>query len=179
MSYKTETVSVARLRERLFVDANGVLRWRVAPDLPKQWNTVWAGREAFTAVDGKGYRHGSLDKKYFRLHRVVWALAYGAWPESEIDHIDGDRLNNDLANLRAATPSENHRNQKRSRSNRSGHTGVNWYKAYSKWRAYISSEGRVVHLGYFDTIEAAVAARAAASASEGYHANHGRSAVHV
>lgn len=143
--------------------------------MPKQWNSVWAGREAFTAIDGKGYRHGSLDKSYVRLHRVLWALAYGDWPGEEVDHIDGNRLNNRIDNLRLASASENHRNQKRSTNNTSGVTGVSWYKPYGKWRTTISvGGGRSKHLGYFDNIEDAAAAWEKARQYYGYHDNHGR-----
>lgn len=171
---KTDSVTVARLRERLIVDEEGVVRWRACPTMPKQWNSVWAGREAFTAVDGKGYRHGSLDKTYVRLHRAVWALANGAWPEGEVDHLDGNRQNNRLENLRIVTASENHRNQKRPKNNTSGVLGVSWYKPYRRWRATVNIGGRSRHLGYFDTVAEAAAARTEASETHGYHPNHGR-----
>lgn len=142
--------------------------------MPKQWNSVWAGREALTAIDGKGYRHGSLDYMYVRLHRVLWALTYGSWPEGEIDHIDGNRQNNRIENLRLVSRSENQRNQKRNRNNSSGYTGVSWYKPYAKWRATISTGGgRSKHLGYFDDVVDAAKAWEQARVNLGYHANHG------
>ena len=142
--------------------------------MPKQWNTVWAGKEAFTAIDGKGYRHGSLDYTYVRYHRVLWALSHGRWPNGEIDHIDGDRLNNALPNLREATPSQNQKNKIRPKNNTSGHLGVSWYKPYGKWRVWVQVDGRQKHLGYFDALADAVAARSRAEARYGYHENHGR-----
>jgi len=172
---KTEQISVERLRERLSIGDDGVVRWKMCPTMPKQWNSVWAGREAFTAIDGKGYRHGSLDKTYIRLHRAVWALTYGEWPEGEVDHIDGDRLNNDITNLRVVSASGNQRNQKRRKNNTSGLVGVSWYKPYKKWRATISvGKGRSKHLGYFDSIEDAAAAWEKARQEYGYHDNHGK-----
>ena len=142
--------------------------------MPKQWNSVWAGREAFTSIDGKGYRHGSLDYVYLRLHRVVWALHYGEWPAGEVDHIDGNRLNNSIGNLRMVSASENHRNQKRSINNTSGHLGVCWHKPTSKWKVCLNHKGRQKHIGYYNTLEAAVEARRAANIKYGYHTNHGR-----
>lgn len=172
---KTKQISVKRLHERLFFDNYGVLRWRDCPTMPKQWNSVWAGREALTAIDGKGYRHGSLDKTYVRLHRVVWAMVHGDWPDGELDHIDGNRLNNAVSNLRAVSASQNHRNQKRSKNNSSGHTGVSWYRPYGKWRATVSvGRGRAKHLGYFDHIEDAIQARQMADLQHGYDPNHGK-----
>lgn len=172
--HKTKKVTIERLHERLYIDEAGVLRWRCVATMPKQWNAVWAGREAFTAIDGKGYRHGSLDYTYLRLHRVMWALEHGAWPVGEIDHIDGDRLNNKSCNLRHVSAPENHRNQKRGANNTSGYVGVSWYRPYAKWRAGIGHEGKTKHLGYFDSIEDAVHARQLANAVYRYHANHGR-----
>lgn len=166
-------ISVERLRERLEIDDSGVLRWRYCASMPKQWNSVWPGKEAFTAVDGKGYRHGSLDGKYVRLHRVVWALAYGAWPDREVDHIDGNRLNNRVDNLRLVSGSENHRNTKRRADNKSGVNGVGWYAPTAKWRAHVTLNGKHIHLGYFETFEEAVAARAEANSGFGFHPNHG------
>lgn len=172
---KTEEITVERLRERLCFDTEGVLRWKGCPSMPKQWNSVWAGREAFTAIDGRGYRHGSLDRTYLRLHRVVWALHYGSWPSGEIDHIDGNRLNNRIENLRIASAGENQRNQRLHRNNTSGHVGVSWYKPYSKWRATIGlGNGRSKHLGYFDRVEDAAAAWESAREGLGYHENHGK-----
>lgn len=172
---KTERISVDRLHERLELDPKGVLRWRYCASMPKQWNSVWAGKEALTAVDGKGYRHGSLDYTYLRLHRVLWAMTYGAWPEGEIDHIDGDRQNNQIENLRIVTRTENRRNQKLSKNSSSGRMGVSWYKPYAKWRASISmGGGRSKHLGYFDDIEDATRAWSDARKQLGYHKNHGQ-----
>lgn len=172
---KTGDIPVSRLVERLYFDTDGVLRWRNCPSMPKQWNSVWPGREAFTAVDGKGYRHGSLDKTYLRLHRVVWAMSHGSWPSGEIDHINGNRLDNRLENLRLVSASENHRNQKQYKNNTSGRPGVSWYKPYAKWRATISvGGGRSKHLGYFDCLEEASAAWEQGRQKYGYHDNHGK-----
>lgn len=172
---RTTDITADRLRERLELRDGGRLFWRNCPDMPLKWRSNWAGREAFTAVDGKGYHHGTVDYVCLRKHRVVWALCYGSWPEGQLDHIDGDRRNNTPSNLRVVTGSENHRNTKRPKHNTSGVAGVGWYKPYGKWRAYIAAEGRKhVHLGFFATKEEAVDARRAAEIKYGYHSNHGR-----
>ena len=142
--------------------------------MPRQWNSVWAGKEAFTAVDGKGYRHGSIDYVYVRLHRALWALTYGDWPSGEVDHVNGNRLDNRVENLREVSRSANQRNQRLHKNNTSGRTGISWYKPYAKWRAVINIGGRNKHLGYFDCVEAASAAWEKARAQNGYHANHGK-----
>lgn len=93
----------------------------------------------------------------FSAHRVAWAFSNDAWPEHEIDHIDGDKTNNRLANLRPATRVEQLRNQ-RGKSNRSGYKGVTWCAPMKKWRARICVAGQVALLGYFDSpTEAALA----------------------
>lgn len=91
-------------------------------------------------------------------------MAYGAWPDGEIDHINGDRKDNRLENLRLATSSENKQNIGLKSNNRSGFTGVSWFAAAKKWRADITIAGKMRHLGRFDTPEAAAEAYAKAKA---------------
>lgn len=108
-------------------------------------------------------------------HRVIWEKANGPIPEGlVIDHIDGNIRNNDLSNLRVITKRENHLNSKRSNNNTSGVTGVGWYKAGSKWRAYITVEQSMKSLGYFDDWFEAVCCRMSANNRYGFHPNHGR-----
>jgi hypothetical protein len=108
-------------------------------------------------------------------HRVVWAIHRGVWPDGEIDHINGDRADNRISNLRDVTRSENARNAAKPRTNRSGVVGVNWRTSKGKWRAYISEGDRTTHLGYFDDFSEAVNVRIAEERRRGFHENHGRS----
>lgn len=93
-----------------------------------------------------------------RLHRLIWELA-GNPDTPQIDHHDGQPLNNAEDNLRAATPVENQQNRHLQRHNTSGVVGVTWSKQRSKWMAYIKADGKRVYLGFFDTIQAAQLAR--------------------
>lgn len=136
------------------------------------WNGKNAGQEAFTRLVG-GYRKGSVFKATHRAHRVIWAMHYGVWPHGEVDHIDHDRQNNRIANLRVVTGHENSRNCERSRANRSGHTGVLWHARAKKWQAYIMTGRRQNYLGLHETLEDAVAARRKAEQMTGFHQNHG------
>lgn len=95
------------------------------------------------------------------LHRVILSAPAGM----QADHIDGDGLNNRRSNLRLATPSENARNQRRSRDNTSGFKGVWWHKGRRKWQAQIMAGGRQQYLGLFNTAEAAHAAYCEAAKS--------------
>jgi hypothetical protein len=139
-----------------------------------RWNTRYAGEEAFTAVNNHGYYQGTIFSAGYLSHRVIWAMANGEWPKDQIDHINGDRADNRLVNLRAVTHQENSMNQKMSCENTSGHTGVRWYKPLRKWNARIRVSGKYTHLGYFTSKDDAIAARKAAEIEHGYHPNHGR-----
>lgn len=73
-----------------------------------------------------------------------------ALPGSEIDHVNGNGLDNRRVNLRFASRSENCSNCRPSRNNRSGYKGVHWHKGAKKWRSQIKTNGKRIHLGYFE-----------------------------
>jgi hypothetical protein len=80
-----------------------------------------------------------------------------------LDHINGDRGDNSWANLRLVTPSQSNMNMPVRADNKSGHRGVWWFEKANKWCAYINANGgKRIHLGLFETMESAVAARVAA-----------------
>lgn len=98
-------------------------------------------------------------QKTFKVHRVIWFLCFGYWPE-QIDHINGNRLDNRIENLRHATSVENTRNRKKPNSckNKSQYKGVSPSKNPKKWRGRIKVNNKNIYLGSFDTeIEAALA----------------------
>lgn len=128
-----------------------------------QWNSCHAGKEAFLKRLPNGYLVGSIFNVKYPAHRVIWALVYGKLPENVIDHINGDKADNRLANLRAATVSQNGMNRGLPANNSSGCKGVSWDRACQKWQAKIGIHGKTIYLGNFDHLEAAKAAYAAAS----------------
>lgn len=142
----------------------------------KTWNKRFAGKEAFTASN-TGYRYGAIFAQLYLAHRVIWLMVHKAWPEDQIDHINGDRADNRIKNLRAVTNRQNCKNQCARSDNSTGVTGVYWFKRDSRWVSSITSDGKTVHLGYFDSFEDAVNARKIAEAQLGFHANHGRAAA--
>lgn len=75
------------------------------------------------------------------------------------DHINRDGLDNRRRNLRDATVKQNNENTRRRRDNTSGHRGISWCRRKSKWWARIQHNGKRIHLGYFDKLEDAIAAR--------------------
>ena len=99
-------------------------------------------------------------QKTFRVHRLV-ALAFIENSENKklVDHIDNNKTNNNLTNLRWATLTENQMNRQISNNNTSGIKGVSFNKATNKWRAQISINGKNTYLGRFETIEEASTAR--------------------
>jgi hypothetical protein len=138
------------------------------------WNARYAGKEAFTTDHNEGYRVGKIFGRTYRAHRVIWAMTTGAWPEDQIDHINGDPADNRIENLRAVTQSENLRNAALPRNNTSGAMGVGWHKPAGKWQAQIRGNGKQINLGLFTNKDDAIAARAAAEKKYGFHENHGR-----
>lgn len=138
----------------------------------RTWNSRFAGREAFTADNGKGYRVGSILGEEHRAHRIIWKLVTGVDPD-EIDHIDRDTSNNRWPNLRSVSHAENCRNMPRLSNSSSGHTGVHWDQRKMVWISHVGLKGRHKFLGYFDSLQAAVEARKVAEASLGFHQNHG------
>lgn len=107
----------------------------------------------------------------YRAHRLAWLLYFGAWPEGDIDHIDGNKLNNRLSNLRVASPRQNARNKRIPADHATGCVGVEkriGRAGATKWRATIHFKARKIRLGQFDTIEQAIAARLKAEREHGY-----------
>ena len=137
------------------------------------WNTRYAGKEAFTSIDGTGYRQGSIFNHMHRAHRVIWRIVHGVWPQ-DTDHINGIRTDNRIVNLRNVSRTENMRNAARPNTNTSGSIGVGWDRSSGKWQAQITVDGRNRHLSYFSDKADAIAARKAAEIEHGFHENHGR-----
>lgn len=171
-----------RIRELFTYDGKtGELRWQPRPlaDFPsacawKIWNKRYAGSIAGYILN-TGHRIVTIGRgRAVLAHRIAWMYTYGEWP-NVTDHINGIRDDNRLINLRSVTQAENARNQARSKTNKSGVTGVRWF--CSKWYARISFNGKEEHLGLFDNKEEAIAARKAAEARLGFHPNHGRAAA--
>ena len=96
-----------------------------------------------------------LDKQKVMLaHRLAWFIYYGELP-TIIDHIDGNRLNNSISNLRVCSSRENNLNKTRKSNTKSGRKGVSWYKRDSKWEVRIKHKNKNLHLGLFDDIDEA------------------------
>lgn len=146
--------------------------WFSAKRFASAWNSRFAGKRA-GSVGRSGYIQVAVQGRNLQAHRVVWMIATGEDVSGEIDHINGDKTDNRLSNLRAVTHAENTRNRRLGRNNGSGVNGVGWNSRFGKWQARIKIDGQSKSLGYFDSIDAAAAARKAAEAAHDYHPNHG------
>lgn len=141
------------------------------------WNARYAGTEALAYKDNYGYPMGAVGRcRHMKAHRAAWTIVHGAYPDGDIDHINGVRDDNRISNLRATSHQENQRNLKFNRANKSGQVGVFKIEKINRWWAYIGSGRSRVSLGYFGTFEDAATARLAAQKAEGYHVLHGLTA---
>ena len=110
---------------------------------------------------GRGYLRIQLQGRKYQAHRLAWLYIHGEWPNDQIDHINRDRSDNRIDNLREVTNKQNHQNKSKYSNNTSGHPGVYWHKQNSKWQAKIEHNQKQIHLGYFTNIEEALSARKA------------------
>ena len=128
---------------------SGTFRWRASKG--RQPAGSIAG-----AIRANGYRYITVNGRSYLAHRLAWALMNGSFPSNDIDHIDRDRANNAISNLRPATRAMNNVNSGRLASNTSGFRGVSMDKRRGTWAAYIWKQNRKNHLGVFaSAVEAA------------------------
>ena len=143
-------LSIAEISNFLNYDPiTGNLTWIVSR------GTIRKGSIAGSKRDD-GYLRVCLFKRNYFAHRVAWGLHYGEWPQNVIDHIDGDRENNKIYNLRDVTVSENGQNRRTPASNSTtGYLGVCFDKKFGKFKAAIKYNGRNKSLGHFETAQEA------------------------
>ena len=162
------TISAEFVRKCLDYDpGTGIFRWKI-----NSANQVKSGMVA-GYVGSYGYINIRIKGRSYKAHRLAWLWVHGRFPANEIDHINHDRADNRIANLRLATRLDNTRNNSRHRHNTSGVNGVHFNKKSGKWVAYISVRKKKRHLGRFCTLDEAAAARAEADVRFGFHENHG------
>ena len=121
----------------------------------------------------QGYILIGFGGKKHRAHRLAWTLISGEPPKGEVDHINGTRDDNRAINLRDVSATENQRNRRIQSNNSSGVNGVYWSSQRGKWHARIKIGGKYKSLGFYNSLESASQARAAANKEFGFHESHG------
>lgn len=157
---RSEIETFDYLSRRLRYDADtGELRWTV----------LFPGRLA-GSVNSDGYVKLALERRDFKAHRIAWILHHGSAPPigAHIDHINGNRTDNRIANLRITDAKGNCENSAKPVSNTSGFKGVAKCAGSPRWRAFICHKRRQIHLGMFDTPEEAHAAYCKAAKNLGW-----------
>jgi hypothetical protein len=99
-----------------------------------------------------GYISIKINKREYGAHRLAWLYVHGAWPDGDVDHINRDKSDNRIANLRQATRAQNLQNRQ--------YAGAYWYSPRKKWRVNIRVDGKRLWIGDYNTHTDALAARA-------------------
>lgn len=101
-------------------------------------------------TERKGYRSIKVLNRTFKAHRLAWFIFYGEWPKDQIDHINRDKSDNRIANLRESSNSSNQWNSGVYSNSTTGYRGVSWHKKSQKYWARIGHQGRRIDIGLFD-----------------------------
>lgn len=128
---------------------NGIFRWKV--DLPRMCTKVGA----IAGSIGSRYANIQINNKRYQIHRLAWLYVYGIFPPQMLDHINGNKLDNRISNLREATLSQNQFNTKINKLNTTGFKGVRRTNRKTPYTASIRINKKIVHLGVFNTPEEA------------------------
>lgn len=132
---------------------SGVFFWKV------KRSRATIGARAGSIDKQAGYEQIGIDGKLYRSHRLAWLYVYGAWPAEQIDHINGCRDDNRIKNLRAVASCTNNQNRRAANKNNGSHLlGAYLDKRDGRYFSSIMIGRKAIHIGYFDTAEAAHAA---------------------
>lgn len=162
---KSPPLTQERLKEFLeYNPETGIFRW-----IKKTNGRGVLGGEAGT--DHSGYRMIGVSGQRYLAHRLAWLYIYGEMPGGEVDHINHDRSDNRIKNLRAVSHKINSRNRSMSCANKSGDWGVFFYPHLrKKWRVKVGTRWH----GSFETRDLAITKRDKVAQRGGYHENHNR-----
>jgi len=123
------------------------------------------------SLTNRGYLSTTIKSKFYLIHRVIFFMFYGYLPKN-LDHIDGNRLNNKIENLRPATFGQNAQNAKIRKDNKFNVKGVYWFKELKKWKVDIGINGKRKYIGVFEDLE--LAELVAQEARDKYHGKFAR-----
>lgn len=163
MEPKKKSLTRGRLLEAVSYDpASGEFWWLERTDQTGQWNGRWAGKRAGWTTKN-GYRAVEIDGERHYVHRLVFLIMTGEWPDDEVDHINLDKGDNRWSNLRPASHLQNSSNKAVRRDSGTGVKGVQYHKKAGRFMARIRCRGKSHYLGLFDSAEEAGAAYASAA----------------
>lgn len=143
----TESITIYELKSKLSYDPNTGVFCRLKTG-------VVVGTD-----NGFGYLRVKINGRAHMLHRLAWLYVYQEWPKDEIDHIDRNKKNNSINNLRLATRSQNQLNKPATKNNRSGFKGIHWCKRDQRWIARVQVGGSRKIVAYCRTPEEAYTKR--------------------
>lgn len=144
--------SINELKSILTYDeVSGIFFWKKGIVFPRMRSNRQAGSNKSSYVKIK------VGAKHYQAHRLAWLFYYGAWPKHQIDHIDRNKHNNRISNLREATPSQNSHNKQFKLGMGWSHHGVK--KCKGKFRCTINNGGKKIKIGVFNSLEEAINAR--------------------
>jgi hypothetical protein len=159
-------ITQKRLKEVLVYDLDsGMFVWK---------NTLGRSKKGSEAgsVHSFGYRYIQIDKKQYRAHRLAWLYCYGELPAGDLDHVNGDRADNRIVNLRVTTAAENQRNRKTNKNNKIGFNGVSFLESQSVFVARVKVEGKSITLGRTKDLVSAIILRMKANKKYGFLGDH-------
>jgi hypothetical protein len=133
--------------------STGKLFWKV-----KRSHNALIGEEAGCVEKRHGYRVIRVLNHRYKAHRIVWLYVYGKWPSGIIDHINRNKTDNRVENLRDTTTQINNLNKGLSKASKTGIKNITWHTRDNRYRAAFTINGKQKHLGYFKSIEEAMSA---------------------
>lgn len=139
-------LTVERLRDLLSYNPDtGIFIWKIRTAIRTKVGGVAGTKHS------RGYWAMVIDSKDYLAHRLAWFYVYGVWPPEQIDHANGDRLDNRICNLRLASPRQNSTNTERISRNTTGFIGI-YCNRQGKWQAHINYANHRYNLGVYDKI---------------------------
>jgi hypothetical protein len=149
----SQTLTADRMRELLHYDPEtGIFRYNVSKGPARRGDVAGT-------IGNHGYVQIRVRGKKQLAHRLAWLYVHGVWPAELLDHINRDKTDNRIANLRECDQTHNMQNKAIYKSNSSGCIGVTWLRSEGKWLARITANKRRRVLGLFTEFADAVAAR--------------------
>jgi hypothetical protein len=152
---------------KLFEYKDGVLYWK---EKPSKFANIKVGSPA-GRTDSHGYFQTTINKRGYLNHRLIFFMHHGYLPKV-LDHIDGNRKNNLIDNLREATVFQNNQNRAKLPNNKSGYKNVYFHKDSNKWAVTLRIDGKETHIGLFDDLE--LADLVATEARDKFHKQYAR-----